>query len=218
MAARRYNQYCAAARALDLVGDRWTLLLVRELMLGPRRYSDLQHGLPGIGTNLLAARLKSLEDAGVVAQRQLPRPAAANVYELTTRGRGLEPIVVQLAQWGLELLGAPDPRQEWRPEWSIVAMRATFRPEAAGAVDEAYQFWVDAEPFWAAVRDGAATTGRGETTGPAVTITADAATFLAVAAGEVSIADAVSGGSYRIDGDAAALDRCAKMFSLPDAA
>lgn len=214
MASRTYNQYCAAARALDLVGDRWTLLLVRELLLGPRRYSDLQHGLPGIGTNLLAARLHNLENAGVIEKRVLPRPAASTVYELTERGRGLEPIVVGLARWGLELLGKPDSEQEWRPEWSVVAMRATFRPEAADGVNESYQFWVDAEPFWATVRDNRVTTGRGEVAEPALTVRADAETFLAVASGQQELEAALESGRYELIGPTAAFERCGAMFAL----
>ncbi len=215
MTTRTYNQYCAAARALDLVGDRWTLLLIRELLLGPRRYSDLQHGLPGIGTNLLAARLKMLEEAEIVRKRTLPRPAASTVYELTERGQALEPIVVGLARWGLELLGAPDSDQEWRPEWSVVAMRATFRPEASAGINESYQFWVDDEPFWATVRDGVATTGRGEVEDPAMVARADADTFLSVASGEQSIEAAIESGRYPVSGDEVVFARCAAMFALP---
>src|SRR5712691_3728539 len=97
---RSYNQYCALARALDVVGERWTLLLVRELLLGPRRYKDLLDGLPGIGTNLLADRLKHLEDAGMIRRVVLPPPAGSAVYELTELGRRLEPAVFELGRWG----------------------------------------------------------------------------------------------------------------------
>src|SRR6188508_1089348 len=97
---RLYGQRCGVARALDIVGERWTLLLVRELMIGPRRFKDILGGLPGIGTNLLTDRLKDLEQAGVVARRVLPPPAGSTVYELTELGRGLEPVVFALGWWG----------------------------------------------------------------------------------------------------------------------
>src|SRR3712207_6674695 len=100
MSGRSYDQFCALAKALDVLGERWTLLVVRELLLGPKRYSDLLEGLPGIGTNLLATRLKTLEANGLVARRRLPAPAASTVYELTDRGRGLEPALYELMRWG----------------------------------------------------------------------------------------------------------------------
>jgi DNA-binding HxlR family transcriptional regulator len=105
--AKRYEQYCPMAHALDLVGDRWALLVVRELMHGPRRYTDLVDGLPGIGTNILAARLRDLEQAEVVARRTLPPPAASKVYELTDYGRELRPAMRELALWGARSLGPP---------------------------------------------------------------------------------------------------------------
>src|SRR5947199_3524354 len=104
---RSYNQFCPAARALDLVGERWTLLVVRELLFGPKRYTDLQEGLPGIGPNVLAARLRALEGAGLVQKRRLPPPAASTVYELTEIGAGLRPVLMDLFQWVLQLLSIP---------------------------------------------------------------------------------------------------------------
>ena len=219
MARRDYNQHCAAARALDVVGDRWTLLLVRELLVGPRRYTDLLQALPGIGTNLLAARLKELGAHGVLRRERMPPPAASSVYELTERGRALEPIVVELARWGLPLLGSRRRGSSWRAEWSILALRATFRSEAAAGLDETYQFDVDGQRFYALVRDGAVETGLREAPKrPAVTITADADRFLAVAAGELGVDEAIASGAYRVDGDRAAFERCATIFGLPPAA
>src|SRR5688572_9950283 len=114
---RRYDQYCSAARALDLVGERWTLLVVRELLLWPRRYTDLAAGLPGIGSGLLASRLKELEAQGLVARRRLFPPASSIVYELTPAGRELEPVLDGLARWGARWLGAPRPEDAIRPRW-----------------------------------------------------------------------------------------------------
>ena len=107
MGERRYGQYCPVARALDQLGDRWTLLLVRELLVGPQRYSDLLEHLPGIWSNLLAGRLRALEAAGLVARRPLPPPASRLVYELTDRGRELEPVIYEVSRFGLDLLDDP---------------------------------------------------------------------------------------------------------------
>src|SRR5690349_17975279 len=105
MADKTYDQYCAVAKALDLVGERWTLLLVRELMSGPKRYSDLLAGTPGIATDVLAARLKKLEESSLIARRTLPPPAASVVYELTESGVALQPVLRELAKFGLPFLG-----------------------------------------------------------------------------------------------------------------
>src|SRR5450759_1201303 len=113
---RTYGQFCPVARALDLLGERWTLLIVRELLTGPQRYSDLRDHLPGMWSNLLAQRLRDLDAAGLVQRRELPPPAARLVYELTEQGRALAPVVYELARWGLELLDEPGddvvPRKE----------------------------------------------------------------------------------------------------------
>jgi DNA-binding HxlR family transcriptional regulator len=114
---KRYDQYCPVAHALDLVGERWALLVVRELMHGPKRYTDLAEHLPGIGTNILAARLRSLEDCGIVTKHRLPPPAASQVYELTEYGRGLRTVMRELAFWGARSLGPPTDEEELFPGW-----------------------------------------------------------------------------------------------------
>src|SRR5436305_7874524 len=105
-APRSYDQYCAVARGLDVIGDRWTLLLVRDLLLGPKRYKDLLEGLPGIGTNLLAARLRELERAEVIERHALPPPAGSTVYQLTPTGEALQPVMMSIGRWGGRFLGA----------------------------------------------------------------------------------------------------------------
>jgi DNA-binding HxlR family transcriptional regulator len=115
--AKKYDQYCPFAHALGLVGERWALLVVKELMHGPKRYTDLVDGLPGIGTNILASRLRDLEAAGVVAKRTLPPPAASRVYELTDYGRDLKPVMRSLALWGARSLGPPTAVDELFPGW-----------------------------------------------------------------------------------------------------
>jgi DNA-binding HxlR family transcriptional regulator len=128
--AKRYEQYCPMAHALDLVGDRWALLVVRELMHGPKRYTDLVEHLPGIGTNILAARLRDLEGHGVVARRTLPPPAASKVYELTDYGRELRPALRELALWGARSLGPPTARDELFTGWLSSAMDIAMAPLA----------------------------------------------------------------------------------------
>jgi len=127
---KRYDQYCPIARALDLVGDRWALLVVRELMHGPKRYTDLVDHLPGIGTNILAARLRELEAAGVVTKRKLPPPAASRVYELTDYGRGLRAALRELALWGARSLGPPTAEDELFPGWLENAIDIILAPLA----------------------------------------------------------------------------------------
>ena len=197
MAKRGYNQYCSAAHALDLLGERWTLLLIRDLLTGPKRYTDLLNGLPGIGTNLLAKRLKDLEATGIVQRCEMPPPAASTVYELTDRGGELEDIIVKLARWGLPLLGRHSGDQTWQPEWSILAMKARFRPQRAGRINEQYQFDVDGEVFFAHVHDGTVHTGRGPAADPSFVLRASTDTFLAVADGSMTPAEATATGPLR---------------------
>ena len=128
--AKRYDQYCPVAHALGLVGERWSLLVVRELLHGPKRYTDLAEGLPGIGTNVLASRLKELENAGIVAKRTLPPPAASRVYELTEYGMGLRAAVRELALWGARSLGPPTDEDELFSGWLANAVDTVLVPIA----------------------------------------------------------------------------------------
>lgn len=128
--AKRYDQYCPMAHALDMVGDRWELLIVRELLPGPKRYTDLVDGLPGIGTNILAARLRDLESCGVIAKKTLPPPAASRVYELTEYGRELRSVLRELALWGARSLGPPTPDDEFFPGWLVNPIDTMLAPLA----------------------------------------------------------------------------------------
>jgi DNA-binding HxlR family transcriptional regulator len=125
--SKRYDQYCPIACSLSLVGERWTLLVVRELMHGPKRYTDLVDGLHGIGTNILASRLKELEAAGLVERRKLPPPAASTVYELTPTGRELRPVLHELARFGARLIGPP-PLDALEPGWLVDALDLGLSP------------------------------------------------------------------------------------------
>jgi DNA-binding HxlR family transcriptional regulator len=127
---KRYDAYCPVAHALGLVGERWALLVVHELMSGPKRYTDLVDRLPGIGTNILAARLRDLEAGGVVTRRKLPPPAASRVYELTEYGRALRPAIRELALWGARSLGPPSDSDELFPGWLANALDTVLAPLA----------------------------------------------------------------------------------------
>jgi DNA-binding HxlR family transcriptional regulator/putative sterol carrier protein len=218
MTRRSYAQYCGLARALDVLGERWTLLAIRELLLGPKRFSDLLDGLPGIGPNVLSTRLRTLEGEGLVRKRRLPPPAASTVYELTDRGRELEPAVVELARWGVGLLGAPGKDDRYRPGWLALSLRAAFRPEAAAGVRRTYRLRVDDEVFTVRVDDGTLDVQPGETAEPDVAIVLDAGTLMEIVGGELSSEEAVASGRVEIEaGDPAdALGLAALM--LPPAA
>lgn len=132
MAARSYGQYCGVTTAAELIGERWALLIVRDLLVGPRRYTDLKAGLPRIPTNILAARLKELQDAGVV--RRVPLSHRGLVYDLTAYGRELEPIVLALGRWGFAAMGEPEPDDIVTADSLTIALRTAFRPDAAAAL------------------------------------------------------------------------------------
>ena len=212
MSKRSYNQYCAVARAMDIVGERWTLLIVRELLPGPKRFKDLLEGLPGIGTNLLAARLKDLEGYGVVRRTTLPPPAASRVYELTELGRSLEPVIMGLARWGLEFLGASREKEDRQPAWAMVALRSLLKPEAAGEVRESYEFRLDDEVFHVWIENGEIEVRQGTTADPYLVVRSDTQTLLAVAAGRVEPGEAVASGAIEIEGDREVRERCVKML------
>lgn len=138
MATRGYGQYCALARAAELVGERWTLLILRDLLVGERRFTDLLRSLPGIPTNVLTERLKELETAGVVRRRVLERPARGIAYELTPYGRELEDAVIRLGCWGAKRLGEPRPGETVSPESLVMALRSTFQRETAHGIRVGY--------------------------------------------------------------------------------
>jgi DNA-binding HxlR family transcriptional regulator len=152
--SKRYDQYCPIAHALELVGERWALLIIRELLHGPKRYTDLAAHLPGIGTNILAGRLKDLEACGVIAKRRLPPPAASRVYELTAYGLGLKAALRELAIWGIRSLGPPQDDDELYPGWLENALDTVFAPVAPPG---AFEFHIGDEV--ASIVDGEARGG-----------------------------------------------------------
>ncbi len=161
MSNRTYGQYCGFSRALELVGERWALLIIRDLLVGPKRYSDLQRGLAKIPSNILSDRLRELEEADIVQRRLLPRPSGAVVYELTKAGRDLEAPVIALGRWGAQRLGDPRPDEVVTEDSMATALMTTFRPEAAARANGSYELHLGEIVIHAKVRDGKLTVGRG---------------------------------------------------------
>jgi DNA-binding HxlR family transcriptional regulator len=212
---RSYRQYCAMARALDVVGERWTLLIVRELLTGPKRFKDLLEGLPSIGTNLLAARLKELESEGLLRRTKLPPPAGSAVYELTERGRDLEPALMGLARWGLGLLDEPRVGEAFKPVWAVQAIKAASRPEAARWVRETYEFRVGEDVFHVRVDDGVSEPQYGPAFEPDLVVRTDPDTFLSLVSDRLEPTDAMEMGRLDVEGAPDALARLAEIFGVP---
>jgi DNA-binding HxlR family transcriptional regulator len=212
---RTYGQYCGLAGALDLVGERWTLLIIRELLMGPKRYTDLRAGLPGIASNLLADRLDHLEEAGLVGREQLPPPAPAIVYRLTERGQGLETAIIELGRWGGLALGAPEPDQDFRASWFALGMRATFRPAIAPPASATYEFHIGDETFHLEVAAGEVRAEQGPAASPALTLESDAPTFLALLGGQLTAGQALRSGAAKLHGSRRELQRVLRMFRFP---
>lgn len=210
---KRYGQYCPVAHALDQVGDRWELLVVRELMLGQRRYTDLAEALPGIGSNILASRLRDLESAGIVRKTKLPPPWAVTVYELTEHGRALEPVLRSLARWGARTLGAPDPGDCW----SMYAVHARFRPEAA--VDGTYEIrFIGGETISMEVVEGVLVARKLPADAPDLVVEAHPEALHALVQGAVSMPAALADGQVRIlVGSEQELGALVSMFEPADA-
>ena len=213
MPEHRYQQYCALARALDVAGDRWTLLIVRELAPGPRRFTDLVDGLPGISRKLLTERLRALEGDGIVARRELEPPAARQVYELTDDGLDLAHAMAPLIAWGARRLGERKPTDSFRARWPAVAMAGLADREAAKGVSETYQYRVDRSAFHFTVDDGSIRLRDGRAQDPAVTLTTDEATWADLASGRISFSSATAKGALSVAGEPQAVKRLRKIFS-----
>ncbi|MFD7401962.1 winged helix-turn-helix transcriptional regulator [Streptomyces sp. NPDC059866] len=194
---RSYDQYCSAARALDVVGDRWTLLIVRELLAGPRRYTDLHADLPGVSTDVLASRLKDMERDGLSTRRRLPPPGAAYVYELTGRGRELLPVLQALGVWGQAELGERRPTDAVRAHWFALPLLRAL--EGEGLVEVRLKEG-DFHVYAGAV-DGPVYGDGPAPAEPDVRLVLNTDTCTAVARGELSVADAVRDGRITVTGD-----------------
>jgi len=210
--SRSYQQHCPVARALEVVGERWTMLVARELLLGPRRFTDLMAGLPGISANVLAGRLKELESAGLVERRTLPPPAASAVYELTAEASGLVDVLAAMTRWGMTLLGRPGKGDDVRSEWIVLALAVTApAPEALeGATFEVRS---GDEVLHVEARDGNLHPRQGPATNPTAVLTLPAATLAEMASGALAVDAAVERGAVTIAGDEEAARRFLDLLS-----
>ena len=213
MVKRSYGQYCGFARALELVGERWALLIVRDLLIGPKRFGEIQHGLPGIPTNILTSRLNELEDSGLVQRRVLARPAKGVAYELTEEGMALDDAVLALGRWGAQHLGEPRPDETVTEDSIASALRTTFRPEAAGKAKLTYLLRVGDIEVYARIRDGAIAVGRGPVPKPDLVIETGPG-LRALMAREVTPAEALKKRLVSVTGDPKLLDRFVRMFRI----
>lgn len=200
------------ARALDIVGERWTLLIVRELMLGPRRFTDLLDNLPGIGRNLLTARLRHMEDEGLMRRRELPAPAASRVYELTPDGRGLGPALTELSRWGIGRLGPPRRNQTFRPAWAMFPLSYTADREAACGLRETYEFRVGKDTFRLEVDDGTVLPFAGPAERPDLVLRMTGETMLDLLSGELGPLEAVKGGRVEVEGPPEKLQHALALY------
>ena len=209
--SRTYEQYCPVARSLEFVGERWTILIARELLLGPRRFTDLMAGLPGISTNLLTIRLKELEDAGFVARRDLPPPAASTVYELTDAAGGLVTVVAAMADWGMGLLGRPRRGDDVRGSWLVLGLAATVTvPEIADG--KTFEMRVDDDVTHLRVQGGHLEARRGPADEPDAVITLRARALAELARGETTVAGGLAAGAVEVDGDRTTARRLLEAF------
>jgi DNA-binding HxlR family transcriptional regulator/putative sterol carrier protein len=214
---RTYDDGCAAAHALDLVGERWALLVVRELLLGPKRFTDLRAGLPNTSPNVLAQRLRGLEAAGIVRRGKLPPPAASRIYELTEWGRDLEPVIIELGKWGVRSPTKP-PDAELGVDSLILSFRTMFEPERAAELEASYEFRLGEDRFRAEVAEGRLEIERGSAERPDATVETDAGTLAALVYQDLELDEALSYGDLRIRGDSKLVERFLTLFPLPEPA
>lgn len=215
---RTYGDGCAIARALDVVGERWALLVVRELLLGPKRYTDLRRGLRNASPNVLSQRLGELERAGVVRRRKLPPPAGARVYELTDWGRDLEDTVMSLGNWAARSPTPPGDAPIVSADSTILALRARFDPGAARGLRASYELRLGEDGFRVEVADDEIEVARGSADRADATIATDNDTIAAVLWGGRSLADARRSGTMTIEGDETAVERFIRLFPMPEPA
>jgi DNA-binding HxlR family transcriptional regulator len=204
---RSYGQYCSVAKALDVIGDRWTLLIVRELLLqGACRYTDLKNGLPGIATNLLADRIRELEAAGLVSREEAPPPVATTLVKLTEAGTGLEPVVKALGWWGLRYMAGPADADEFRSQWFAYPVEFFLRDHDPAAPSATIELRTGADPAVVEVSGGAVSIRAGSVPHPDLVLSGRPQLISALFTGQLSAADVAACG-LEISGDAEVLDR-----------
>jgi DNA-binding HxlR family transcriptional regulator len=210
-APRTYNDPCGIARALDVVGERWALLIVRELLLGPKRFGQLRRGLHDASANVLTQRLRELEQAHVVRRSKLGPPADVVVYELTPRGYALEPVLLELGRWGSQT--PLTSTAELGIDALVIALKARFSAARAADLRARYDLCLGSDRFTVEVADGSISMQRGAAARASARITADPAHFRAVVFGRQSLSAALRSGKVAIDGDRRAVDRLVTLFS-----
>jgi DNA-binding HxlR family transcriptional regulator len=213
--SRTYGDPCGIARALDVVGERWALLVVRELLLGPKRFTDLRAGLPNLSPDVLSQRLRELEADGVVTRRRLPPPAGSKVYELTERGRELEPVILALGRWGTSVPFPPH-GHELGVDSTILALKTVFDPAATDGRGMSVELRLDEQPFSVQVSDGDVEVARGGADQPDAVLAASTMTLVRLLWQGLGLGDAVRSGEAEIEGDRRALERFLRLFALKD--
>lgn len=214
---RTYGDACGVPRALDRVGERWALMIVRELVLGPKRFTDLRTGLPHASPNVLSQRLRELERDGLVRRRKLPPPAASQIYELTAWGVELEPVITALGRWGARAPLAP-PEVGMSLDSHILSLRTLFDPSLAGDFSASIDLRLGEHRFRAEVGEGRLEVVRGEGEAPDAAVETDARTLLALAQGRRELAEALRAGDLELEGDEKVVARFLGLFPLPEPA
>jgi len=216
-ARRRYDDACGTAHGLDLIGERWALLVMRELMLGPKRFSDIRADLPGISANVLTQRLEGLEQSGLVVKRRLPPPASAQVYELTQWGYEAEPIIQTLGRWATR---SPDhdPSMPLSSTSLMLSFRTMYAADRLHGLAATIGFRIGVETFVVRIADGALTAERGDVEGAALTFTGPAAVIAAAVYGGIPLDALEAEGVLAIEGDRALAARFVTLFPLPEKA
>lgn len=211
---RTYDDGCAVAHGLDLIGERWALLVARELIFGPKRFTDLRAGMPHASPNVLAQRLRELVEAGIVERRKLPPPAASRVYALTEWGRDLEPVLRDLGRWASRSPMIQDDAP-MSVDALILSLRTMFSPAAAAGLAARYELRFGEDRFRATIANGELDVERGAATDPDAIVTSDSETLDSVIYGGRSLDDALASGAIRIEGDRQAVERLVGLFPLP---
>jgi DNA-binding HxlR family transcriptional regulator len=213
-AKRTYGDRCGVARALDLVGERWALLVVRELLLGPKRFTDLRTGLPHVSADILAQRLRELEESGIVRRGKLPPPAGSRIYELTERGQELEPIILALGRFG-SVAPFPPGEAEIGVDAVVVALKSLFSASAADDLSASYELRLGEQHFSVRVGDGRLEVTRGSAAAPDAIIESDPGTLATVLWHGRKVEEARRAGDLAIEGDLRAVKRFLALFGLP---
>jgi len=212
---RSYAQLCGIATALDVIGDRWTPLVLRDLLLGPLRFGDLAEGLPGIGTNTLAARLKHLEASGVVHRRLLSLPDRGTVYELTPYGRELEPILMALGRWGTKSMGRLPSDVASRSRWLVAAILAFHDESQRIARPTAWELRLTDGTFTVRAEGRSLTVTAGAPDDADLVITSQDDDLHRLLTYQLTPAEAIASGAVTLEGDATALPRLVELLAFP---